>query len=469
MSFDLHSSNLPPGTYTVAELGAELQSALSQIFTGVWLVGEVQRPRLSRPGHLYLELVEKGSGDALKGAFGAVVFRQDLQRIQRQLRRHGLEIAEGQQLRCYAEISFYPPHGRLQLVLRDIDAVFALGDLERRRQETLEYLQCEGLMERNRSLELALLPLRIGLVTSSGSAAAEDFLATLRSSGLPFEVGLAAATVQGARAEQEVTAALQKLSSDHLSGRRTLDLLVLIRGGGSRSDLAAFDARRVAEAIARAPLPVLTGLGHEIDVSVADRVAHTARKTPTSVAEFLVRRCLDVVERVDEVQRGLQRGASVRIDRHWQRMQHGSVRLQRQAGALDRSFDRIMALSESLQRAASRALVSSERNASDLAERALVPAHRRLRTARTLLGDLRHDLVRSTERRMQIASEALESRQRLTAQLDPVRVLARGFSVTRGPTGRALRSSADARPGEIVFTQLAEGSLRSIVEQSAAE
>ncbi|REJ74611.1 MAG: exodeoxyribonuclease VII large subunit [Acidobacteria bacterium] len=456
---------LPEGTYTLSQLGLELQSSLRQLYPGVWLVGEAQRPSQSGAGHLYLELVEKGRRDDVRARFAAVIFRRDLQRIVRQLKRHDLEIRGGQQLRCYVEIDFYPPRGSLQLVVRDVDAVFALGDLERRRRETLAALERDGLLDRNRALTLSMVPLRIGLVTSRGSAAAEDFLATLRASGLPFVVHLAAVSVQGARAELEVTRAVRRLAAEHEGGRRPLDLLALVRGGGSRSDLAVFDARQVAEAIATAPLPVLTGLGHEIDVSVADRVAHLARKTPTSLAEFLVQRCLVVVQQLETLRRELARSAEAALATARREVRQSEDRLRRCGATLRHRDEELTSLRRRMMRAAERSLAGRSRRLGRVAERMAAPAQRRVRAGGRQLDERGRSLARVALSRLETVGVALEARRRLIRQLDPVNVLARGFSITRDAQGRALRAADGIERGAVLRTELARGALRSIVEQ----
>ena len=200
------------------------------------------------------------------------------------LERAGERLADGLRIRCRVSVDFYPPGGRLQVQIREIDPTFTLGDLAQRRQETLQALAEAGLLERNRALPLPALPMSIALVTSTGSAAYHDFLATLRESGYAFRVFAVHSAVQGAEAERSLPSALA------LAAATDCDCIVLIRGGGSKSDLAVFDSQAVAEAVARAAKPVLTGLGHEIDESVADLVAHQSFKTPTKVAEELVAR-----------------------------------------------------------------------------------------------------------------------------------------------------------------------------------
>jgi exodeoxyribonuclease VII large subunit len=282
-------------TYTVSALCDEVRAFLGEAFSSLWVAGEVQRFRESQRGHVYFELVEKDASDGVCGKLEAVVWARDWQRVRRALAATGQRIEEGMAIRCRGGIDFYGVGGRLQLVVREVDPVFTLGMLERRRRETLAALEAAGLLDLNRALALPEPPLSIALVTSHGSAAYHDFLATLGESGYGFRVLSIHASVQGQRAEREIVSALA------LAGRSGVDCVVLVRGGGARSDLAVFDSRGVAEAVARSPLPVLTGLGHEIDEAIADRVAHLALKTPTKVAELLVER----VARCDRAAAGL--------------------------------------------------------------------------------------------------------------------------------------------------------------------
>ena len=169
----------------------------------------------------------------------------------------------------------------------------------------LRQLEAEGLLRANAVHELPEVPLRIGLVTSAASAAYHDFLDELDASGFAFRVGVCDVRVQGANAPRRVVWALRRLARI----ASAFDAVVLVRGGGSRADLAPFDSDDVARAIAAMPLPVLTGIGHEIDRSVADEVAHTASKTPTASAQVLIERVMEFVYRLDDVSRGVVHNA----------------------------------------------------------------------------------------------------------------------------------------------------------------
>ena len=426
----------------------------------MWVAGEVERLRRSQRGHLYFELVEKGRGDRIVGKLDAVVWRTAYQRISRLLRSGGQELRDGLTIRCRARVDFYPEGGRLQLVVDEVDPLFTLGLLERRRRQTLATLEASGLLEKNRRLPLADVPLRLGLVTSAGSAAYHDFLTGLEESGYGFEVFFVHAAMQGAEAERQVAGALAAL------GRLELDAIVLVRGGGARSDLAVFDSRRIAEAVARARWPVLTGLGHEIDRAIADVVSHTAVKTPTKAAEFLVERVRAAAAALETCQEGLT--------------QRIALRLQGATDSLQR-YERLAQVADHRLRAANRLLEEKSRTLELLGRRRLHEAERRRAAAAERLGEA---TVRSLERRRsrpeelaeRVAAAAgarlreerarLDGLSRLRQALAPERLLERGYSVTRDAEGAIVKDPRQLRIGDLVTSQLAGGSVKSRVEET---
>jgi exodeoxyribonuclease VII large subunit len=269
-------------------------------------------------------------------------------------------------------------------------------------------------MERTRALPLPALPLAIALVTSTGSAAYHDFLATLRESGFAFRVLVVHSAVQGAEAERSLPGALA------LAAGAACDCVVLIRGGGSKSDLAVFDSQAVAEAIARAAKPVLTGLGHEIDESVADLVAHQSFKTPTKVAEELVGRIAAAELAVARLREQMMRQARLAVAEADGRLARAERRAVAARARLAQVSHRLVALAEALRRV----------------------AFHRLRTA---------DL-------------SLAGWSRLIGELSPARTLRRGFSITRDAAGNVLRDPAAAAAGTPIESELALGLLWSRVE-----
>jgi exodeoxyribonuclease VII large subunit len=448
-----------PHTYSVSQLGAELRMVLGEAFPGVWVAGELQRLRETRNGHVFFELVEKGRGDEVVGKLEAVIWRTDYQRVRRDLARAGQRLAEGVAVRCLAQADFYAPSGRLQLTVREVDPVFSAGMMAQRRQETLDALVAAGLLDRNKALHLSPVAMAIGLVTSHGSAAFHDFVATLRESGLGFRIFLVHAAVQGREAERDIPAALRAAAA------LPVDCVVLVRGGGARSELAVFDSRQIAEAIATLRVPVLTGLGHEIDLSVADLVAHSAVKTPTGVAELLVRRVETAGRELEALGEGLRRTVEQRLrdarealGRAERDVAHAGARIGRERMRVVEAARLLGAIAGQRLRHAGRGV---ERTAAALAASAPRLVQRRHRQWSTLAAGL----LRAAPAPARRAAERCAALERLAAQLAPDRVLARGFSITRNERGVVLRDPTQAVPGERLVTQLAAGTLGSRVEE----
>jgi exodeoxyribonuclease VII large subunit len=444
-------------TYSVSRLCEEVRSFLAEAFSSVWVVGEVQRLREGRPGHLYFELVEKDDADHVSGKLDAVLWRGDRWRVERALGGAGL--AEGVEVRCRADLDLYPPAGRLQLAVREVDPVFTLGHLERRRRETLEALAAAGLLEANRALALPEVPLALALVTSHGSAAYHDFLTTLGDSGWGFRVLVLHAAVQGRSAARELVSALAE------AGRSGADCVVLVRGGGARSDLAVFDHRAVAEAVARCPLPVLTGLGHEIDLAIADRVAHTRLKTPTEAAAFLVER----VERAEraraEAAAAIARAARERLRAAGERVGRADKGVEMARLRLAAAGDRLDALTRAVARAAGARMAAGALRRRELASRVAAAAPRLLARRAAEPVRLGREVARLAGGRLREAGARLAGLERLTSQLTPQRLLERGFSITRDAAGAVLRDPARAAAGDRITTTLAGGLLASRVEE----
>ena len=424
------------------------------------MAGEVNRIREHRSGHFYFELIEKGDDDQITGKLEAVSWRNDYRRIKQVLAASQQAISEGQTIRCRGRVDFYAPFGRLQFVVREVDPVFTIGMLARRRRETLAALSQAGLLERNRGLVLSDLPLKVGLVTSHESAAYHDFLSSLRESGYGFQVIFVHAAVQGRDAERELVSAIDSL------GRSGVDCLVLIRGGGSRSDPAVFDSRSVSEAIAHAPIPVLTGLGHEIDQAIADLTSHTAFKTPTKVAEFLVERVQIAERRVIESGRALGRASLEKLRQGRETLGRAERGLALASWRLARERSELRHLAQQIPRAASRYLEGSRRKLGEMPRRISAAAPLPFERNRHQATRLAERIASRSELRLRELQERLTGWQRLCVQLAPERILERGFSITRDGGGKVLTDPAQVAAGQQVISQLAGGRLSSRVEES---
>ena len=424
-------------TYTVAELADAINDQLRRGFTdGVWVRGEIDGLRHGGP-HTYFALVE--DTEQGRAVLNVSLFAPMKRNLTPLLKKNRLELANGMKVRIFGHLDYYAPNGRLGLKMAGIDPRFTLGELSQARDQVVRRLVAAGLYDANRSRSLSGVPLRVGVVTSVGTAAWHDFHHELVASGFGFRLAVCDTRVQGAGAELSVAAAIRTL------GRRDdLDCLVVIRGGGARNELATFDAEPIALAIATCPIPVLTGLGHEIDRAVADDVAHRALKTPTACAGALV-------EAVAEY-----RGAT---EATWSAI----------VGVADRSLGGARsALTDRAHRVARRTHAAVERADERLGIRRdrlrTLPA-RRLDAAAARLDGAQAHLVRRIPRCLDDELRAVDARAARLALLDPVNLLRRGWSITRTADGAIVRSTADAAPGAVITTQVADGRLTSRIEE----
>lgn len=448
-------------TYSVAELCGEIRTFLTEAFPSVWVAGEVNRVFESRRGHVYFELIEKGDGDRIVGKLDAVLWRTNAQRIKKILRDADQTLEEGVEIRCRGNVDFYGAGGRLQLVVDEVDPVFTLGLLARRRAETLAALEAEGLLDLNRSLPFPDLPLTLALITSHESAAYHDFLTTLQESGFGFRVLLIHSAVQGKEAERSIPSALAALRT------AGVDCAVLIRGGGSRSDLAVFDHRAIAEAVARAPVPILTGLGHQTDESIADRVSHTALKTPTKVAEFLIERVARAETAVTDLTEGLCRASLDRLRDAREALgsaERGVELARLRLGALE---SRLGEVARALTRTAHRRLQEEDRRRGELARRLGDATQRRLLRERKEPPRIGERIVAAARSRIRETQATLDGFTRLTRELEPERLLDRGYSLTRDASGALLKDPTQVTVGDLLTTRLQAGTLRSRVEEES--
>lgn len=422
-------------TYSVGELADAINRQLRRGFDdGVWVRGEIDGLQM-RGAHTYFALVEDGeNGRAVLNVSLFAPMRRNLTPL---LKRSRLELADGMKVRIFGQLDFYAPTGRLGLKMAGIDPRFTLGELSQARDQVVRRLVAAGLFDANRARSLSPIPLRVGVVASVGSAAWHDFRDELDRSGYGFHLSVCDARVQGEWAESMIAAAIRTLSR-----RGDLDCLVVIRGGGARNELATFDAESIALAIVTSPIPVLTGLGHEIDRSVADEVAHTALKTPTACAGALI-------DAVHAYQRATERA--------W-----GAI-----AALARQDLDRLTSsLSDRAHRIARRTHAAVERADERLATRVErvrnAPEHRLAAAASTLAG--------AGERLRRRAPQVITSEQRhldaIAARLellDPVNLLQRGWSITRTAGGDVVRSVGQLTSGDTLVTRFADGDVASTV------
>jgi exodeoxyribonuclease VII large subunit len=448
------------GTYSVAELVEGVRDALAARFAEpVWVHGEISGIKRGRNGHVWFDLVDRDDAGTVTASIPVVLWSSVRVGVNAQLKRAGsIRMDDGVRIRIVGPLDVWVTGGRLQLQMQGIDPSYTLGLLATERDRVLRLLEAEGLLGRNRALALPTVPRRIGLVTAVGSAAEADFLQTLADSPLAWEVVVVDARVQGAGSERSVAAALLTAA-----GAR-VDLVALVRGGGARTDLATFDHELVARTIASLEVPVLTGIGHEIDTSVADAVAHAAHKTPTACATAVVDLALTAAARVELAWRDIaalaERLTAIESDRLAARATRAARGVRSRLAVEDHRAD---TASVRIRRAGPNALVRASGAMERRAGRAEGTARAHLRVHERSLALLAGRTGPSAGAALRRAEMDLASTGTRLSALDPARALARGWSITRTTAGSVVRRSTDVRPGDTLVTTLADGTVTSTV------
>lgn len=272
--------------YSLSELCALIEDVVSTELSDTYWVRAEIASLSSKGGHGYFELVEKGSQGLLSAKIKATCWSHVFSMLRLYFRQEtGADLQSGMQVLVEVEVTFHPVYG-LSLNIINIDPSYTVGDIARQRQQTIARLQEEGICDMQRQLTLPTLPRRLAVISSDSAAGYEDFTHQLAASGYAVQTVLFPAVMQGERAEASMLEALDAV----FAREEDFDAVVIIRGGGATTDLQCFDSYNLCAHCAQFPLPILSGIGHTRDVSVLDIVVHSALKTPTAVAAFIVDR-----------------------------------------------------------------------------------------------------------------------------------------------------------------------------------
>ena len=403
---------------TLSELQRLVKQTLHERFAlPLWVGAEISEIKVNYSGHCYLELVEKGGSGTPTAQARAVIWRSNYPRIAGYFEAEtGQKLVAGIRILAKAVVTYHELYG-FSLQILDIDPSYTLGDLERQRQQTIARLQQDGVWELNRETAMPAVVQRIAVISSANAAGYRDFCKELERSPYAFRTQLFDAFMQGDSAEASIIAALCAVADR----QEAFDAAVLIRGGGSRNDLRCFDAYRLCSYVAQFPLPVVTGIGHDKDTSVADLVAHTALKTPTAAAGWLVERAAAFEGRLDSASLQLHGAAAGLIRRHETALERlrGEIRLHAH-GLLDRQRTLLQQRSAALPEAV-------------------------------------RSFVARTAARLETARELTESRS-------PQRILRLGFAVVRD-AGKPLLSVHDTAAGRCLDIEVADGTLTATVKE----
>jgi len=404
---------------SLSELNRRVKSAIRDYLPETyWIRAETSDVRRNQNGHCYLEFIEKDAAThSIVAKARGMIWSNVFQMLSLYFEREsGQPFTSGLNVLVRVSAEFHELYG-FSLTVVDIDPSFTVGEIARNRQLVLKQLEEEGVLTLNRELPLAELANRIAVISSPTAAGYEDFRDQLSQNpgGFAFYTRLFPAVMQGDRSEASIIAALEKVFQySHL-----FDAVAVIRGGGATSDLSCFDSYPVATNVAQFPLPVVSGIGHERDVTVLDHVAHTRAKTPTAVAEFFI------------------------------------THLTRTAAELIDFQERIISESETVMVREQSALFTLSK---EVIHQSTLLLQREIAVIAQLSGTLRHSLRQLLQREHHF----VESRQQYVQMVSPEHILRRGYTLTTS-NGRIITSLKGLSVDDIIQTQFRDGVSTSVV------
>lgn len=422
-------------TFAVSKYLSAVKKLVTSQIPPVWVNGVITQ--ITERGRMvYLSLAEFQEGNVRPVAkMDLYLFSGEYAQMLSRLSELPTPFTLKEQLKVnlLVEADFYVGSGRFQCHVKNIDPNFTVGELERTRKAILQRLEKEGLLQRNKALPLATLPLKVGLITGETTAAYKDFTTTLSQSGYAFEVVMQAAKMQGDETESTVLAALEKLRN--VPG---IDVVCIVRGGGSKTDLNYFDSEALCRAVALFPVPVISGIGHQIDESLVDKVAFKSCITPTDTAKFLIARCDEAKRALKEVLLQIANAAR---------------------GNLSRTKDRMHAAELKVSSAYGKRIAAERQKLSSIA--------RQIWVAPARLFEREREKIRRNAEGLSLGSQKIIDLQRTRFLLveakvqanDPKRILAKGYAYTTRSGKGLVKSASDVKSGDELLMHFADGNV----------
>ena len=430
-----------PQGMTLSEFNARIEHQLNGAanLQNQWVIAETSDLRLNRSGHCYTELIEKDAQGTTIAKVGAAIWANTYSKLYYKFQQAtGQNLATGMKVLVNVTATFHRLYG-IKVIINDLDPSYTMGDMERHRQEILNKLKEEGVIDMNKQLPWTDVPQRIAIVSAAGAAGYGDFMNQLQGNpyGLQFYTCLFSAVMQGAQTVPSVLAALDRINR-HLD---LFDCVVIIRGGGATSELNSFDNYDLAATVAQFPLPVIVGIGHERDVTVLDYVASIRVKTPTAAAEWLIQRGSNALDHLDELQDAVVTAVRETVSQAREHLAYFSTLIPASARSIiDTNRLRLDNYTKNIPFAASNLIVNQRTRL----QRAVERMESAVNTA----------MQREQQRWQSLADKA--------ALLSPVNTLRRGYSLVM-KDGKCVTAATQLHPGDHINVQLAEGTADATV------
>jgi exodeoxyribonuclease VII large subunit len=448
---------------SLTELQLIIKDSLYMALPGMyWVIAEISDIKENYSGHCYLELVEKLPDEqSIRARVKGVIWNNRYRLLKPVFENAtGESLREGIKILVRAKIEYHEIYG-LSLVISDIDPSYTLGEMALKRQQILKRLEEEGVLTMNKELEFPVVPQRIAIISAKNAAGYGDFMKHLNGSsfGYAFYTSLLETPMQGSETEEGVIRALDKIAARI----EMFDAVVIIRGGGSQTDLSWFDNYNIAYYVTQFPLPVLTGIGHEKDLSVTDIVAYKSLKTPTAVADFLIE-CMNGAENhINEMSTAIIEGSRLILEVNRQNIDKHRIRLIPAA--------RVM-ISEIKEKLSGMIIEMIDIGKEYIVRAGLFPANQKSRLvmgARSMLvsresalNQKNQNMITATANLLNGKKSKVEGLENSLKILDPVNVLMRGYTIT-SLDGKIVRLAGQVKADNIIQTMFSDGTVSSKV------
>lgn len=450
---------------TLSELAFSVKSCIYNGFTDLlWVVAEISEMNVNRSGHCYLELIEKETaGIKIIAKMRAVIWASSYRNIKSYFENiTGAELRAGIKVLLLVQVDFHEVYG-LSLNVRDIDPSYTLGDIARRKQEVIKRLTEEGVINMNKDLPFPVFPGRIAIISSATAAGYGDFMDSLNRNpyGFKFICKLFPAIMQGEQSEKSVMAALDNI----FSTGPDYDIAVIIRGGGAQSELDAFNGYDLAYHITQFPIPVITGIGHERDETVADFVANRSLKTPTAVAEFIISETLNFSNTLDNFMLRLNNASMKLINDNFHVLDKVSSKLSILIkNKLTLNSNIIENMNKDLQRAFKNFKQHKINKLIYLHDNIDIYFTNKMKQYAFLISVYSSELGKKSVKYIQNIKNDISKLEKALDYLNPEKIMERGFTIT-SLNGKIIKRSSGLKKGDIIETIFIDGKSSSRIEE----
>lgn len=451
---------MEPHIISLYELNSVIRGTLTDTFhERLWIRAETSDVRMNQNGHCYLEFIEKDQNNRniiakARGSIWANVFKLLKAYFESET---GQEFTSGLKVLVQVSVEFHELYG-FSLNVHNIDPTYTLGDQARKRALILNQLEEEGVLTLNRELQLPIITNRIAVISSPTAAGYEDFCNQLdnNSDGFVFYTHLFPAIMQGDRTEDSIISALDRI----YNSVEFFDAVVIIRGGGATSELSSFDSYLLAANCAQFPLPIITGIGHERDDTVLDVIAHTRMKTPTAVAEFLIRKMQYVATELFDLQESLSISTKELLSEEKIKLNSHSTRFSYITRDMTKDQLNILnTIEERLKNSAKRNIVEKFTLLDILAKRFPYAIKDRTKDELNLLNSYSNKLKSTTLMLLQEQKHGLESKDQLLQLISPDNILKKGYTLTI-KNNKIVKSVSEIKSGDNLINRFHDGDIK---------